>query len=95
MELNRESILSEIAERFSTDVSSITDETKFKEDLKADSIDLYQMVVEYAPLFYFLTFHQFASHMSSPLLLFCSYATALNSSTITNSFFHFLFVHSL
>ncbi len=47
MELNRESILSEIAERFSTDVSSITDETKFKEDLKADSIDLYQMVVEY------------------------------------------------
>ncbi len=47
MELNRESIIKEIATRFDVDVNSITDETKFKEDLRADSIDLYQMVVEY------------------------------------------------
>ncbi|WOO88861.1 phosphopantetheine-binding protein [Mollicutes bacterium LVI A0078] len=47
MELNRDSIISEIASRFDVEVSSITDGTEFKNDLKADSIDLYQMVVEY------------------------------------------------
>ncbi len=47
MELNRDSIISEIASRFDVEVSVITDATEFKNDLKADSIDLYQMVVEY------------------------------------------------
>lgn len=47
MELNRDSIVSEIASRFDVEVSSINDNTEFKNDLKADSIDLYQMVVEY------------------------------------------------
>ncbi len=47
MELNRDSIISEIAERFDVDATSITESTEFKNDLKADSIDLYQMVVEY------------------------------------------------
>lgn len=47
MELNRESIINEIAERFDIEASQITDNTEFKSDLKADSIDLYQMVVEY------------------------------------------------
>lgn len=47
MELNRDSIISEIATRFDVDASTITDATEFKNDLKADSIDLYQMVVEY------------------------------------------------
>ncbi|WOO87807.1 phosphopantetheine-binding protein [Mollicutes bacterium LVI A0039] len=47
MELNRESIIAEIGSRFDVDSSTITDATEFKNDLKADSIDLYQMVVEY------------------------------------------------
>lgn len=47
MELNRDSIISEIATRFDVEASTITDATEFKNDLKADSIDLYQMVVEY------------------------------------------------
>lgn len=47
MELNRESIINEIASRFDVDISDISDSTEFKNDLKADSIDLYQMVVEY------------------------------------------------
>lgn len=47
MELNRDSIVSEIASRFDVEVSTINDSTEFKNDLKADSIDLYQMVVEY------------------------------------------------
>lgn len=47
MELNRESIIQEIATRFDVETNTITDTTEFKNDLKADSIDLYQMVVEY------------------------------------------------
>ncbi len=47
MELNRESILREIATSFNVEQSSLTEETKFKDDLKADSIDLFQMLVEY------------------------------------------------
>lgn len=47
MELNRESIINEIATRFDVEATSITEATEFKNDLKADSIDLYQMVVEY------------------------------------------------
>lgn len=47
MELNRESIISEIAERFDVEVGTVSETTEFKNDLKADSIDLYQMVVEY------------------------------------------------
>ncbi len=47
MELNRDSIISEIASRFDVEVGNVTDATEFKNDLKADSIDLYQMVVEY------------------------------------------------
>lgn len=47
MELNRDSIISEIASRFDVEATTITDATEFKNDLKADSIDLYQMVVEY------------------------------------------------
>ncbi len=47
MELNRDSIINEIASRFDVEASTITDATEFKNDLKADSIDLYQMVVEY------------------------------------------------
>lgn len=47
MELNRDSIISEIASRFDVEVSAVNDTTEFKNDLKADSIDLYQMVVEY------------------------------------------------
>ncbi len=47
MELNRESIINEIGSRFDVEAATITDSTEFKNDLKADSIDLYQMVVEY------------------------------------------------
>lgn len=47
MELNRESIIAEIASRFDVEASEISETTEFKNDLKADSIDLYQMVVEY------------------------------------------------
>lgn len=47
MELNRNSIIHEIGSRFDVEASTITDATEFKNDLKADSIDLYQMVVEY------------------------------------------------
>jgi len=38
-------VASVIAEQFNTDVSKLSLETKFKEDLGADSLDLYGMVV--------------------------------------------------
>ncbi len=47
MELSKDGIIKEIANRFNVEESEITTSTLFKEDLKADSIDLYQMVVEY------------------------------------------------
>lgn len=47
MELNKQSIIAEIATRFDVEATTITEQTEFKNDLKADSIDLYQMVVEY------------------------------------------------
>lgn len=43
----KESIIERIAENFDMDASSINTESNFKEDLRADSIDLYQMVVEF------------------------------------------------
>lgn len=47
MELNKDSIINEIASRFDVEAATVTETTEFKNDLKADSIDLYQMVVEY------------------------------------------------
>lgn len=47
MKLTKEEIIDRIAEIFDIDANTITGDTRFKEDLKADSIDLYQMVVEF------------------------------------------------
>ncbi len=44
MNLNEEKILELLREKFETE--NITRETRFKEDLKADSIDLFQMLIE-------------------------------------------------
>ncbi len=44
--MNREQVLNEVATKLNVEISSLTDETKFKEDLGADSIDLMDLIVE-------------------------------------------------
>lgn len=44
MELTNEKIIEVLKEKFEND--NVTIDTRFKEDLRADSIDLYQMVIE-------------------------------------------------
>ncbi|MFV0246792.1 MAG: acyl carrier protein [Mycoplasmatales bacterium] len=47
MELTKDFIKEEIASKFNFDASQINDDTRLKEDIKADSIDLFQLVMEY------------------------------------------------
>lgn len=44
--MNKEQIITEVAARLNVDAVSVTLETKFKEDLKADSIDLVELVMD-------------------------------------------------
>ena len=50
MSLDREVVLekvrSHLAEELGVDAGSITDETHFRDDLEADSLDLYELVME-------------------------------------------------
>jgi acyl carrier protein len=50
MSVDREIILgkvkSHLAEELGVDAGSITDETHFRDDLEADSLDLYELVME-------------------------------------------------
>jgi acyl carrier protein len=48
--MNREQVLElvreHLAEELEVDIERITEETRFKEDLDADSLDLYELVME-------------------------------------------------
>ncbi len=44
--MNKEAVFQEIANRLNVDLDSLTEETRFKEDLKADSLDLVEMIVD-------------------------------------------------
>jgi acyl carrier protein len=50
MTLNRDQVMEKVREHLATefelDATVITDETRFKEDLDADSLDLYELVME-------------------------------------------------
>ena len=50
MTLSRDEVLEKVREHLATefelDAAVITDETRFKEDLDADSLDLYELVME-------------------------------------------------
>ncbi|MFI5123295.1 MAG: acyl carrier protein [Vicinamibacteria bacterium] len=50
MTLNRDQVMEKVREHLATefelDAAVITDETRFKEDLDADSLDLYELVME-------------------------------------------------
>ncbi len=50
MALTREQVMAKVREHLATefelDATVITDETRFKEDLDADSLDLYELVME-------------------------------------------------
>ncbi len=50
MTLNRDQVMDKVREHLATefelDATVITDETRFKEDLDADSLDLYELVME-------------------------------------------------
>ena len=50
MTLSREQVMEKVREHLATefelDAAVITDETRFKEDLDADSLDLYELVME-------------------------------------------------
>ena len=50
MTLNRDQVMEKVREHLATefelDGTVITDETRFKEDLDADSLDLYELVME-------------------------------------------------
>jgi acyl carrier protein len=50
MTLSREQVLEKVREHLATefelDATVITDQTRFKEDLDADSLDLYELVME-------------------------------------------------
>ncbi len=50
MTLNRDEVMEKVREHLATefelDATVITDETRFKEDLDADSLDLYELVME-------------------------------------------------
>ena len=41
-----EKVRSHLAEELGVDAASITDETHFRDDLEADSLDLYELVME-------------------------------------------------
>ncbi|HEY8001016.1 MAG TPA: acyl carrier protein [Solirubrobacterales bacterium] len=48
--MNRDQVMEKVREHLATefelDAAVITDETRFKEDLDADSLDLYELVME-------------------------------------------------
>jgi acyl carrier protein len=50
MTLNRDEVMGKVREHLATefelDAAVITDQTRFKEDLDADSLDLYELVME-------------------------------------------------
>jgi acyl carrier protein len=50
MTLDRDQVMEKVREHLATefelDAAEITDETRFKEDLDADSLDLYELVME-------------------------------------------------
>ena len=50
MTLSRDQVMDKVREHLATefelDAAEITDETRFKEDLDADSLDLYELVME-------------------------------------------------
>ncbi len=44
--MNKEQVFEEVAKRLDVDAASLTLETKFKEDLQADSLDLMELIVD-------------------------------------------------
>ncbi len=48
--MTKELIYKEIAERLKVNIETLSDETNFKNDLQADSIDLFEIVMEFEEL---------------------------------------------
>ncbi len=44
--MNKEQVFEEVAKRLDVELASLTLETKFKEDLQADSLDLMELIVD-------------------------------------------------
>ncbi len=44
--MNKEQVFEEVAKRLDVELASLTLETKFKEDLHADSLDLMELIVD-------------------------------------------------
>lgn len=44
--MNKETVFSEVAKRLNVEEADLTMETRFKEDLKADSLDLVELIME-------------------------------------------------
>lgn len=44
--MNKETVFSEVAKRLNVEEANLTMETRFKEDLKADSLDLVELIME-------------------------------------------------
>ncbi len=44
--MNKEQVFSEVAKRLDVELENLTLETRFKEDLQADSLDLMELIVD-------------------------------------------------
>lgn len=44
--MNKEQVFEEVAKRLDVELASLTLETRFKEDLQADSLDLMELIVD-------------------------------------------------
>ncbi len=44
--MNKELVYKEVSERLKVEIAELKDETRFKEDLQADSLDLMELIVD-------------------------------------------------